>query len=43
MSTDPDFPMAESAVYFYKNGPWFMQAYLPLRLSVYLKRQSRCL
>jgi hypothetical protein len=30
--------MAESAVDFYKNGPSFMQAYLPLRLSVYLKR-----
>jgi len=37
-STDPDFPMAESAVDFYKNGPSFLQAYLPLRLSVYVKR-----
>jgi hypothetical protein len=37
-STDPDFPMAESAVDFYKNGPSFMQTHLPLRLSVYLKR-----
>jgi TRAP-type uncharacterized transport system substrate-binding protein len=37
-STDPDFPMAESAVDFYKNGPSFMQMHLPLRLSVYLKR-----
>jgi hypothetical protein len=37
-STDLDFPMAESAVDFYKNGPSFLQAHLPLRLSVYLKR-----
>jgi hypothetical protein len=37
-STDPDFPMAESAVDFHRNGPSFLQAYLPLRLSVYLKR-----
>ena len=37
-STDADFPMAESAVDFYKNGPSYMQAHLPLWLSVYLKR-----
>lgn len=37
-STDADFPMAESAVDFYKNGASFMQTHLPLRLSVYLKR-----
>jgi TRAP-type uncharacterized transport system substrate-binding protein len=36
--TDPEYPMAASVSDFYKNGPSFIQAHLPLQLSVYLKR-----
>jgi len=36
--TDPEFPMAEGAVDFYKNGPSFLQRYLPLWLTAYVRR-----
>jgi len=36
--TDPEFPMAEVAVDFYKNGPSFLQRYLPLWLTAYARR-----
>jgi TRAP transporter TAXI family solute receptor len=37
-STDPEYPLAESAVEFYKNGPSFMQRHVPLWLSVHIQR-----
>jgi TRAP transporter TAXI family solute receptor len=36
--TDPEYPLAESAVEFYKNGPSFMQRHVPLWLSVHIQR-----
>lgn len=36
--TDPDLPMAEEAVDFYKNGPSFLQRYLPFWMINYAKR-----
>jgi TRAP transporter TAXI family solute receptor len=37
-SSDPEYPLAESAVEFYKNGPSFMQRHVPLWLSVHIQR-----
>jgi len=37
-SADPDFPMAESAVDFYKNGPSFLNRYLPFWLVPHVQR-----
>jgi hypothetical protein len=37
-STDPDFPMAESAVDFYKNGPSLLSRYLPFWLVPHVQR-----
>jgi hypothetical protein len=36
--TDPEFPMAESAVDYYKNGPSFLNRYLPSWVTGYLQR-----
>jgi hypothetical protein len=36
--TDPEYPMAASAVDYYKNGPSFLQRHLPLWLGVYVQR-----
>jgi len=36
--TDGEYPMAASAVDYYKNGPSFLQRYLPLRLTVFVHR-----
>jgi TRAP transporter TAXI family solute receptor len=36
--TDPEFPMAASAVDYYKNGPSFLQRHLPLWMSVHVQR-----
>jgi TRAP transporter TAXI family solute receptor len=36
--TDPDFPMAESASDYYKNGPSFLHRYLPFWVVSYVKR-----
>jgi len=36
--TDPEFPMAEEAVDYYKNGPSFLQRYLPFWMINYAKR-----
>ena len=36
--TDPEYPMAASAVDYYKNGPSFLQRHLPLWLGVHLQR-----
>jgi TRAP-type uncharacterized transport system substrate-binding protein len=41
--TDPEFPMAESAVDFYKNGPSFLNRYLPFWITNYLKRLAAVL
>jgi len=35
---DPEFPMAEEAVDYYRNGPSFMQRYLPFWMINYTKR-----
>jgi hypothetical protein len=37
-ATDVEFPVADAAVDFYKNGPSFMQRHLPLWLSVHAQR-----
>ncbi len=36
--SDPEYPMAEEAVDYYKNGPSFMQRYLPFWMINYAKR-----
>jgi hypothetical protein len=36
--TDPDYPVAASAVDFYKNGPSYLQKYLPLWMTVHAQR-----
>jgi TRAP transporter TAXI family solute receptor len=36
--SDPDFPVAASAIDFYKNGPSFLQRHLPLWLTVHAQR-----
>jgi len=40
---DPEFPMAEEAVDFYKNGPSFLQRYLPFWMINYAKRVAAIL
>jgi len=37
-TNDPEFPMAEEAVDYYKNGPSFLQRYLPFWMINYVKR-----
>jgi hypothetical protein len=37
-NSDPEYPLAESAIDFYKNGPSFMQRHVPLWLSVHIQR-----
>jgi len=41
--TDPEFPMAEEAVDYYKNGPSFLQRYLPFWMINYAKRVAAIL
>jgi TRAP-type uncharacterized transport system substrate-binding protein len=41
--TDPEYPMAEEAVDFYKNGPSFLQRYLPFWMINYAKRVAAIL
>ena len=36
--TDPEFPVAEGALDFYKNGPSFLNRYLPFWITNYVKR-----
>ncbi len=36
--TDPEYPMAASAIDFYKNGPSFLQRHLPLWLTIHVQR-----
>jgi hypothetical protein len=36
--TDPEFPVAEEAREFYKNGPSYLQRYLPFRMINFTKR-----
>lgn len=36
--TDPDYSVAASAVDFYKNGPSYLQKYLPLWMTVHAQR-----
>ena len=38
MNADPEYPMAASAVDYYKNGPSLLQRYLPLWLTVHVQR-----
>jgi hypothetical protein len=37
-ATDPEFPVAQNAVDFYKNGPSFLDRYLPFWITNYAKR-----
>ncbi|HZQ12733.1 MAG TPA: TAXI family TRAP transporter solute-binding subunit [Pseudolabrys sp.] len=41
--TDPEFPMAEEAVDYYRNGPSFLQRYLPFWMINYAKRVAAIL
>jgi len=41
--TDPEFPMAEEAIDYYKNGPSFLQRYLPFWMINYAKRVAAIL
>ena len=41
--TDPELPMAEEAVDYYKNGPSFLQRYLPFWMINYAKRTAAIL
>lgn len=36
--SDPEYPMAESARDFYKNGPSFLQRYLPFWVTSYVRK-----
>jgi TRAP-type uncharacterized transport system substrate-binding protein len=38
LASDPDYPVAASAMDFYKNGPSFLQRHLPLWLTVHAQR-----
>jgi hypothetical protein len=40
---DPEYPMAPSAVDYYKNGPSFLQRHLPLWLTVHVQRATAAL
>lgn len=35
---DPDFPVSQIAADYYKNGPSFLQEYLPFWISIYARR-----
>ena len=41
--TDPELPMAEGAVDYYRNGPSFLQRYLPFWMINYAKRVAAIL
>ena len=41
--TDPEFPVAEEALDYYKNGPSFLQRYLPFWMINYAKRVAAIL
>ena len=38
LHTDPEFPVAEEALEFYKNGPSLLNRYLPFWITNYVKR-----
>ena len=38
MSTDPEYPMAQIAVDYYKDGPSLLPKYLPFRMATYARR-----
>ncbi len=42
-TNDPEFPMAEEAVDYYKNGPSFLQRYLPFWMINYAERVAAVL
>lgn len=37
-SIDPEFPMSQIAIDYYKNGPSFLQEYLPFWMAIYARR-----
>ena len=37
-SNDPEYPVSESALDFYKNGPTFLNRYLPFWMTSYARR-----
>jgi hypothetical protein len=41
--TDPEFPVADEALEFYRNGPSFLQRYLPFWMINYAKRVAATL
>jgi hypothetical protein len=38
MSNDPEYPMSQIAVEYYKNGPPLLQKYLPFWMTIYAQR-----
>jgi TRAP transporter TAXI family solute receptor len=42
-ATDTEYPVAPTAIDFYKNGPSFLQRHMPLWLSVYVQRATAVL
>lgn len=39
-ASDPEYPMAEGALYFYRNGPSMVNRYLPFWLANYMQRAA---
>jgi TRAP-type uncharacterized transport system substrate-binding protein len=40
IASDPEYPMAEGALYFYRNGPTLVNRYLPFWLASYMQRAA---
>lgn len=37
-SIDPEYPMAQIAIDYYKSGPWLLRRYLPFWMAIYAQR-----
>ena len=42
MSNDPEYPMSQIAIEYYKNGPPLLQKYLPFWMTTYAQRTIAC-